>query len=90
MKVDFTKVSVEVDFEGNKSIFNVAKKLGNAMKYETSVILDIGFEDLAKDIYYSKGEVEVPSQYIPAMIQVIKEAGFIAAVKRGLLELLNG
>jgi hypothetical protein len=89
MKIDFTKISVEIDFEGTQSTFNVAKKLGNAMKYESSVMMDIGFEDLARDIYYSNGAVDIPERYVSPIVQVVRETNFIAAVKRGILELLN-
>lgn len=89
MKIDFTKIVVETSFEGDRTIFNVAHEIGNRMKYNGSVLLDIGFEDLAKEIYYSKGEVEVPDNYKAAMIQIVKESNFIACVKRTLIDMLK-
>ena len=61
-KIDFTHLEVPVSFDGTKQMFNVAKSLGNAMMYNGSVLMDIGFEDLARRIYYSEGEVEVEGQ----------------------------
>lgn len=89
MKIDFTKVIVEVDFEGHTIEMNLAKQLGNMMKYGSSVLLDIGFEELAKEIYYSNGEVEIPEQYKEPIIQVVKECNFIACVKRTLIGMLK-
>lgn len=90
MKIDFTKLEAQVSFEGDKLTFNVAKALGNAMMYNGTILLDIGFEDLAKEIYYSTGEVEVPTDYARAIIAVVKEMQFSASVKRELIRLLNG
>ena len=88
--IDFTKSEVQVSFEGDKQTYNVAKVLGNAMMFNGSILLDIGFEDLAKKIYYSTGEVEVPTEYERPIIAVVKEVQFSASVKRELIRLLNG
>ena len=58
--------------------------------YNGSTILDIGFEDLARTIYYSDGEVEVPERYCKAIIEVVKQSSFIAAIKREVINLLGG
>jgi len=89
-KIDFTKLDVQVSFDGDRLTFNVAKALGNAMMFNGSILLDIGFEDLAKEIYYSTGEVVVPDEYVMAVIAVIKEMQFTAGVKRELIRMLNG
>ena len=89
-KIDFTKMEVQVSFDGTKRIFNVAKALGNDMKYNGSVILDIGFEELARTIYFSDGPVDVPEQYIAPMLRVVNECNYTAAVKRHLTQVLNG
>ena len=88
--IDFTKLKVQVSFDGTEREFNVAKALGNGMMYNSSVLLDIGFEDLARKIYYSTGDVEVPEQYAQHIVQVVTESNFIAAVKRTLIQKLNG
>lgn len=89
-KIDFTKLEVQVSFDGTKRTLNIAKVLGNDMMYNSSVICDIGFEELARQIYFSDGPVEVPDQYIAPMVRVINECNYIAAVKRHLIQILNG
>lgn len=89
MKINFKRFEVQTSFEGNKQIFNITHDLGNMMMYNGSVLLDIGFEDLAKTIYYSDGEVEVPERYCKAIIEVVKQSSFIAAVKREVINILS-
>ena len=89
MKIDFTKLEVPVSFDGTKKTFNVAETVGNMMMYNCSILLDIGFEDLAKLIYYSEDGIEIPDKYKAAIIEVIKQSSFIAAVKRELIRLLK-
>ena len=89
MKIDFTKIEVQVSFDGTRKTFNIAKNVGNDMMYNGSVICDIGFEELARTIYFSDGPVEVPDNYIAPMLRVINECNYIAAVKRHLNTLLN-
>lgn len=90
MKIDFTKLEVQVSFDGTTRIVNIAKELGNDMMYNSSVICDIGFEELARQIYYSDGEVEVPKEYVRPLLQVVLEKNYIAAIKRYLVSVLNG
>lgn len=90
MKVDFTKIDVQVSFDGTRKTFDIAKNVGNDMMYNGSVIQDIGFEELARQIYFSDGEVEIPQQYTKPIAQVIMEANYIAAIKRYLFQKLNG
>ena len=59
------------------------------MMYNGSVLLDIGFEDLARDIYYSTGEVEVDEKYANAIAQVVRQSQLIAAIKRELITRLT-
>lgn len=89
MKVNFRRTEVQTSFEGNKRLFDIACQLGNMMMYNSSVLLDIGFEDLAKTIYYSDGEVEVPERYCKAIIEVVKQSSFIAAIKREVINILS-
>lgn len=89
MEINFKKIEVQTSFEGPKQAFDIAKGLGNEMMYNGSVLLDIGFEDLAKRIYYSEGEVEVPGHYRQAMVQVMRQSSFIAAIKREVISQLE-
>lgn len=90
MKINFSKLEVQVSFDGSKKTFNVAKELGNDMMYNSSVICDIGFEELARQIYFSDGEVEIPQEYVRPLLQVIMERNYIAGIKRHIIKLLNG
>ena len=90
MKVNFRIIEVQVSFEGEKRVFDIAREIGNMMMYNGSILLDIGFEDLARTIYYSDGEVEVPKRYCKAIIEVVKQSSFIAAIKREVINLLGG
>lgn len=56
---------------------------------ENASLLDIGFEDLAKSIYYSKDAVEIPERYSKALELVVKNSRLIAAVKREIINQLN-
>lgn len=60
MKINFKKIEAQTSFEGAKQTFDVAETVGNEMMYNGSILLDIGFEDLAREIYYSKDAVEIP------------------------------
>ena len=90
MKVNFRIIEVQVSFEGEKRVFDIAREIGNMMMYNGSILLDIGFEDLARTIYYSDGEVEVPERYCKAIIEVVKQSSFIAAIKSEVINLLGG
>ena len=90
MKVNFRIIEVQVSFEGEKRVFDIAREIGNMMMYNGRILLDIGFEDQARTIYYSDGEVEVPERYCKAIIEVVKQSSFIAAIKREVINLLGG
>lgn len=90
MKIDFTKIKVQVSFDGTHKTFNIARELGNDMMYNGSVICDIGFEELARQIYFSDGEVEVPKEYIQPILQVVAQGSYLATIKRYLIKTLNG
>lgn len=89
MKVNFKAFEAQTSFEGAKQTFDITRELGNMMMYNSSILLDIGFEDLAKAIYYSDGEVEVPERYCEAVIKVVKQSSFIAAIKREVINQLT-
>lgn len=90
MKVDFTKIEVQVSFDGTKQTLNLAKRIGNDMMFNSSVICDIGFEELARQIYFSDGEVDVPIEYVRPLLQVLADCRYIACVRRYLTKKLNG
>ena len=89
-KIDFTKINVQVSFNGSCKTFNMAHVVGNAMRYTGSVVGDIGFDKLAETIYFSNEPVEIPQEYVASLAKVISEMPLIAAVKRELLKQVNG
>lgn len=88
MKIDFTKIVVPVGFDGRTEQYNIAEDLGNGMMFNGSIILDIGFEELAKEIYYSKGEVDVPEKYAPYIVQIVMGSNIKATIKRYIRDTL--
>lgn len=48
MKINFRKIEAQTSFEGGRQTFDAAETVGNEMMYNGSILLDIGFEDLAK------------------------------------------
>lgn len=88
-KINFKALEVQTSFEGDKRTVDVTKTIGNMMMYNGSVLLDIGFEDLAKEIYYSEGEVEIPPKYAEPIKEVVRQSALIAAVKRELIARLS-
>lgn len=88
-KINFKALEVQTSFDGDKRTVDVTKTVGNMMMYNGSVLLDIGFEDLAKEIYYSEGEVEVPTQYAAPIKEVVRQSPLIAAVKREIIKRLS-
>lgn len=89
MRINFKNLEAQTSFEGTKQTFDIARTLGNEMMYNSSILLDIGFEDLAREIYYSAAPVEVPEKYREAIKAVVKSSNFIAAVKRELIKRLE-
>lgn len=89
MKINFKNVEYVADFEGHTEIRDTAKYVANAMMFTGSRLLDIGFEDLAREIYYSEGDVEVPEQYAPYIWEVVNGSMMMACIKRRIKELLN-
>ena len=89
MKINFKKIEARTSFEGAIQTFDVAKVVGNEMRCNGKLLLDIGFEDLAKAIYYSDEEVEIPANYRKAFETIIRNSRLIAAVKREIINQLN-
>ena len=79
-KIDFTKINVQVSFNGSCKTFNMAHVVGNAMRYTGSVVGDIGFDKLAETI---------ADEYIRPLVQVITDMPIMAAIKRELISRLT-
>lgn len=90
VKINFKKVVAPLDFDGHTQEFDTCKFVGNTMKFSGSILLDIGFEDLAKKIYYSGDEpIEIPAEYIDGLKAAIMQSSMIATIKRELINLIN-
>lgn len=83
--IDFGKVMVQHTFEGEEQAVDLRKALGNKIHQTTG---DIGFDDFARQVYFSEGGIEVPAEYIEPLKQVVKEY-FLASVQRAINELLT-
>lgn len=88
-RINFKRLEVQTSFDGTMQTFDVTQTVGNMMMYNGSVLLDIGFEDLAREIYYSNGEVAVDGKYANAIAQVVRQSQLIAAIKRELIARLT-
>lgn len=66
-KVDFSKLKVQLTFEGEPVEIDFRKVLGNLIHQNTP---DIGLDTFARTIYFSDGEVEVPDEYIEPILRI--------------------
>lgn len=83
--MDFGKVMIQHTFEGEMVAVDMRKQLGNKIHQTTG---DIGFDDFARQIYFSEGEIEVPEEYVEPLKQLVKEE-YLASVQRTFNELLK-
>lgn len=70
IQMDFSKVSVQLKFEGDPELIDLRKPLGNAIRQASG---DIALDEFARKVYFSEGEVEVPVEYAPFILHVVKE-----------------
>lgn len=70
LMVDFSKVSVQLTFEGEPKILDMRKPLGNAIRQASG---DIALDEFARKVYFSEGHVEVPEEYFAFLKHVVKE-----------------
>lgn len=66
-KVNFKEMSIQLTFEGQPAVLDVRKTVGNTIRQNTA---DIGLDELARKIYFSEDEVEIPDEYIQAIIRI--------------------
>lgn len=83
MKVNFKKLRVEVSFGDFKEL-DVAEAVGNFIHSVTS---DIGLDDIAREIYYSTGEIELSEKHANLIICLIEDdrCSLIAAIKKAII-----
>lgn len=87
MKANFKNLQVEVSFDKFSEV-DVTKALGNYIHTNTT---DIGLDDVAREIYYSEGEVEISSEHAEAIKQMVlrKDCLFFAAFKKAIISQLT-
>jgi hypothetical protein len=87
MKANFKNLQVEVSFDKFSEV-DVTKALGNYIHTNTT---DIGLDDVAREIYYSEGEVEISSEHAEAIKQMVlrKDCSFFAAFKKAIISQLT-
>ena len=85
MRVDFSKVKVQMNFEGEPQVIDIRKELANRMRQNTN---DIGFDELARNIYFSEGEVEVSEEYAKQIIDIVSKF-YVVPLQQAIKELLT-
>ena len=64
---DFMEVEMEVRFDEMMKV-DISKTLGNVIHQNTG---DIGLDEVARTIY-KEGKADIPVQYIPAIVEILK------------------
>lgn len=83
--IDFGKVMVQHEIEGEPKPFDFRRDLGNKIHQTTG---DIGFDDFAHKIYFSEGAIEVPEEYVQPLMKIVKN-NYLASAQRAFNELLT-
>lgn len=83
--VDFGEINVQIGFEGPAQAVDYRKDLGNVIRANTG---DIGLDELAREIYFSTGPVEVPEQYADRILAIVRQ-NYIVPAQRAFEKLLT-
>lgn len=83
---DFTEVEMEVSFDEKMKV-DLSKTLGNVIHQNTG---DLGLDELARTIY-KEGKAEIPVEYIPVIVRILKMPTSLMAAggKLALIEMFN-
>ena len=83
---DFTQVEMEVSFDNVMKV-DISKTLGNVIHQNTG---DLGLDEVARTIY-KEGKADIPVQYIPAIIEILKMPTSLMAAggKVAVINMLN-
>lgn len=83
---DFTQVEMEVRFDEMMKL-DISQTLGNVIHQNTG---DIGLDEVARTIY-KEGKADIPVQYIPAIVEILKMPTSLMAAggKVALINMFN-
>ena len=83
---DFTQVEMEVRFDEMMKV-DISQTLGNVIHQNTG---DIGLDEVARTIY-KEGKADIPVQYIPAIVEILKmpTSRMAAGGKVALINMFN-
>ena len=83
---EFTEVEMEVSFDEKMKV-DISKTLGNVIHQNTG---DLGLDELARTIY-KEGKADIPVQYIPAIVEILKMPHSLMAAggKVAVINMLN-
>jgi hypothetical protein len=84
-KINFKTLRIQLTFEGEPVEMDVRKIVGNIIRQNTS---DIGLDELARKIYFSEGEVEIPDEYVGPILH-ISSTCFNVPLQQAIKEQLN-
>ena len=84
-EIDFSRLKVQMDFEVDAEVFDLRKEMGNNIRRNTA---DIGLDELARQIYFSTGPVEIPEEYIQPVKDIAAKC-FIVPVQESINNLLS-
>lgn len=85
MKINFAKISVQMEFEGPSQDVDIRKPLGNHIHQTTG---DLAMDQLARDIYFSQQPVELTQEQAQAVLEAAKQK-FVCPVWQGLEQQMN-
>ena len=83
---DFTQVEMEVRFDEMMKV-DISQTLGNVIHQNTG---DIGLDEVTRTIY-KEGKADIPVQYIPAIVEILKMPTSLMAAggKVALINMFN-
>lgn len=85
MKIDFSKVEVQMTVEGDPMVVDFRKGLGNFIWANSR---DIVVSDFGKEIYYSEGPITVHEITAKEILSILETSTATAPAKRALTQLL--
>lgn len=85
MKANLKELRVQLTFEGKPAIVDMRKALGNAIRQNTA---DIGLDEVARQIYFSDKEAEIPEEYINDIIEITSKS-FVVPVQEAIRSVLT-